>query len=116
MELITTLFALTLAMLVRLALPIVVTLMLVFFLRKLDAHWQEEAQHVVSTVEKPQCWKIKGCSTEHRTNCPAFSSPRPCWQVYRQPNGYLNEKCLTCKVFIDAPIPHTKMIQGESKV
>jgi hypothetical protein len=115
-EPITTLLALTLALLARLALPIVITLGLVFFLRKLDARWQEEAQHDVPTIEKPECWKTKGCSPEQRKNCPAFSSPQPCWQVYRQPNGYLNEKCLTCKVFIDAPIPHTKMIQGESKV
>lgn len=116
MEPITTLFALTLALLARLALPIAITLVLVFFLRKLDARWQEEAQHVVPQIEKPECWKIKGCSAEQRKDCPAFSSPQPCWQVYRQPNGYLNEKCLICKVFIDAPIPHTKMIQGESKV
>jgi hypothetical protein len=115
-ELITALFALTLALLARLALPIVITLVLVFFLRKLDARWQEEAQHEPPTVEKPECWKSKGCSAEQRANCPAFSSSQPCWQVYRQPNGYLNEKCLTCKVFIDAPIPYTKMIQGESKV
>ena len=116
MELITTLSALTLALLVRLSLPIVITLVLVFFLRKLDARWQEEAQREDRTVEKPECWKIKSCSAEQRKNCPAFSSSQPCWQVYRQPNGYLNEKCLTCEVFVDAPVPHTRMIQGESKV
>jgi hypothetical protein len=49
-ELITALFALTLALLARLALPIVITLVLVFFLRKLDARWQEEAQHEPPTV------------------------------------------------------------------
>ena len=116
MELITTLFALTVALFVRLALPIVITLVLVFILRKLDARWQEEAQHEPPMVEKPECWKIKGCSPEQRKNCPAFSSHQPCWQVFRQPNGYLNEKCLICNVFIDAPVPQTKMIQGESNV
>ena len=116
MEWITTLFALTLALVVRLALPIGITLVLVFFLHKLDARWQEEAQHKFPPVEKLECWEIEGCSAEQRKNCPAFSSSQPCWQVYRRPNGKLNEKCLTCKVFIDAPIPHSKMIQGESKV
>jgi hypothetical protein len=103
-EAITSIFVLILGLLARLALPIGITWVLVFWLRKLDAHWQAGAI-AQPQVEKPECWKIKGCTPEQRENCPAFLSPLPCWQVYRLPNGYLNEKCLTCKVFIDTPVP-----------
>ncbi len=95
--------------LVRLALPIALTLVLVYFLRKLDERWQAEANHLSSLIQKPECWKIKGCSEEQREDCAAFNSPLPCWQVFRLPNGYLAEKCISCKVFIDAPIPTLKI-------
>lgn len=105
METITGLLALSLGLLVRLALPVAATLMLVYFLRRLDACWQHEAELQPVAVQKPECWKIKGCSPEQRRECPAFSSPLPCWQVFRLPNGYLHEDCLSCKVFMEAPIP-----------
>ena len=92
---------------IRLVLPIVITVLLVFLLRKLDARWQADAQQ--ARVEKPECWKIKACSLEQREACPAFQSPLPCWQVHRRPNGYLNETCLICKVLIDAPTPELKV-------
>lgn len=95
--------ALAVGIVIRLALPIVITGVLVFLLRKLDARWQADARQ--PQVEKPECWKVKACALEQRQACPAFRSPQPCWQVYRQPNGYLDEPCLTCKVFVDAPMP-----------
>src|SRR6266496_873625 len=105
----TTFLVLSIGLLVRLALPIIITLVLVYFLRQLDARWKSEAQQEYSQVEKPECWKIEGCSPEQRKVCLAFSSPLPCWQVYRLPNGYLHEECITCKVFIDAPVPTFKI-------
>jgi hypothetical protein len=89
----------------RLAVPILGTLLLVFFLRKLDARWQAEAERQATLIDKPQCWKIKGCAPEQMQECPGGQSSLPCWQVYRLPNGYLNEECIQCKVFIEAPIP-----------
>jgi hypothetical protein len=91
--------------LLRLAIPIAGTILLVFFLRKMDARWQVEAEREALAVDKPQCWKIKGCTAEQAQDCPAGSSPMPCWQVNRLPNGYLNEKCITCEVFTEAPVP-----------
>lgn len=91
---------------VRLALPIAVTLAVIHFLRRLDAHWQQEAEGQIRVqVEKPECWKIKNCPPVQRSSCPAYSSSQPCWQVHRLPNGYLNENCLTCNVFQNAPAP-----------
>ena len=90
--------------LVRLAIPIALTALLIFFLRKLDAHWKSEAQAPIP-VEKVQCWEVKGCTPEQMKSCAAGQSQLPCWQVYRLPNGYLREECLACEVFRKAPIP-----------
>ena len=105
METITALLALLIGLLVRLAIPILVTALLIVLLRRLDAHWQKEAHLPALVVAKPECWKVKGCTPEQRADCAGAKSPLPCWQAYRLPNGYLREECLTCKVFTEAPAP-----------
>jgi hypothetical protein len=105
METFTSLLALLTGLIVRLAIPLAVTALLIILLRKLDARWQKEAQRPMPMLQKSECWKIKGCSSEQRANCIGAKSPLPCWQAYRLPNGHLNEKCLTCEVFITAPVP-----------
>ena len=109
METMTAIVVLCVGLLVRLALPIATTLVIVHFLRKLDARWQTEAELRSVRVQKPECWKLKGCSPEQSKDCIAFSSSLPCWQVFRLPNGYLSEECLSCKIFLDAPIPTIKL-------
>jgi hypothetical protein len=105
METITSFLAVLIGVLLRLAIPIIGTAMLIYFLRKLDSRWQTEAQLQPVPVQNSECWKIKGCSAQEQKNCLAKTSSLPCWQIYRLPNGYLREECLSCKVFIDAPIP-----------
>lgn len=90
---------------VRLAIPVLITVLAVGFLRKLDARWQSEAQIMQVKVEKPQCWKVRGCTPAQRKICPVVKSSLPCWQVFRLPNGYLREECLTCDVLLKAPLP-----------
>ncbi|HEY3476187.1 MAG TPA: hypothetical protein VGK56_16350 [Anaerolineales bacterium] len=109
METLTSLLAVLTGLFLRLAIPIVGTILLIYFLRKLDAHWQTEAELTPVPVEKIECWKIQDCSPEQRKNCIGAASNLPCWQVYRQPNGYLQEKCISCDVFIKAPIPALKI-------
>ena len=109
METFTSLFAILTGLLLRLAIPIAGTIILIYLLRKLDAHWQTEAQLSPVPVQKAECWNVKGCSSAQKKNCPAASSPLPCWQVFRQPNGYLQEQCIACSVFIDAPTPALKV-------
>ena len=104
MESITSLLAILTGFLVRLAIPIAVTALMIYFLRKLDSRWQAEAQIPV-IVEKTKCWEIKGCSPEQMKNCIAGQSSLPCWQVYRLPNGYLRDECISCEVFREAPVP-----------
>jgi len=105
MDTIVSIFAFLAGLFIRLAIPLMVTVVVIFFLRKLDARWQAEAQLQTVKVAKPECWKIKNCPPGQIKFCKASTSSLPCWQVYRQPNGYLREDCLTCEVFIDAPIP-----------
>ncbi len=108
METITSFLAILAGLFLRLAIPIAGTILVITLLRKLDAHWQAEAQLQLVLVPKTECWKIKGCSAEQKKNCIAASSPLPCWQTFRQSNGYLREKCISCGVFIDAPAPALK--------
>jgi hypothetical protein len=105
METITSLLAVLTGLLLRLAIPIAGTGILVYLLRKLDAHWQTEAKLPPVSVQKVECWKLKGCLPDHKKDCIATSSSLPCWQLFRQPNGYLREECISCKVFVDAPAP-----------
>ena len=108
METITTSLALCVGLFIRLAIPIAITVVLIYFLRKLDSRWQEEAQFQPLSLQKPECWKIMECPPEQQKNCIARTSPLPCWQVFRSTNGYLREECLTCKVFHEAPIARNK--------
>ena len=109
METVTYFLAVLTGLLLRLAIPIFGTFIVIYFLRKLDAHWQAEAELTPIAIEKVECWKVKGCSEEQRKNCSGATAPLPCWQVQRQPNGYLQEKCITCEVFTNAPIPALKI-------
>jgi hypothetical protein len=106
MELFTTFFAILIGFILRLAVPIVATCILIYFLRKLDARWQADAKLPPTPTQKIECWKINGGSLTQpeKVADPSMS----CWQVYRQPNGYLQEECISCEVFINAPIPALK--------
>ena len=108
METIASFFYVLTGFVLRLAVPIAVTVLLIFFLRTLDARWQAEAELKPNPVAKPECWKIKGCAPEQVESCSGAKSSLACWQVYRMPNGYLNEKCLSCQVFVEAPLPSLK--------
>jgi len=105
MDTLVSFFYLIIGLLLRLAIPITATLFVVYILRRLDKRWQAEAALAPVHVEKPECWKINGCPPEQVKNCAAANSPLPCWQVKRLPNGYLKEDCLSCPVFIAAPVP-----------
>ncbi len=101
-----TLGTMALGLLIRLAVPIAVTLIVIVLLRLIDAHWQAESQFVSRpAVAKPLCWQINACPPAKRDACPAYHSDRPCWQVYRGPDGRLAAACLSCAVFRSAPVP-----------
>ena len=98
-------------LLLRLAIPIVITVVAVYFLKRLDKRWQAEArQYVVSqpvpTAAPIPCWEWKNCTAEKRSACQAFqNTSTPCWQLFRDEKGQLREGCIGCDVFRKAPIP-----------
>ncbi len=97
--------AILLGIAARLVIPIFVTILAVYFLRRLDARWQKEATNPPARVEKPACWEINGCPPDQSKTCVGRTSPLPCWQARRTANGYLREQCLTCTIFLKAPAP-----------
>lgn len=100
-------------LLLRLGIPLFLTLGLAWLLRRLDARWQAEARQLVSSgkatparVLVPRCWLLKDCPPERRRACPAFpESEVPCWQLFRDKQGRMLEMCLSCDVFLRAPVP-----------
>jgi hypothetical protein len=107
MESITAVLAVVTGISLRLAIPIGITAIAIYFLRRLDNRWQAEAEEqlLLPAVEKMKCWEINGCTAEMRASCPGCQSEQPCWQAFREETGYLKERCLGCDVFQKAPIP-----------
>jgi len=104
-----TTLALLTGLFVRLAIPFLVTALVVLALRKLDARWQAEAEKELRVLirENEPCWKEQGLPMDE-IKLRAAKSEQPCWQMHRLSNGYLREACLDCDVFISAPIPSSK--------
>lgn len=90
---------------VRLAIPVLLTIVLVQLLRILDWRWQQEGENRPYLVEKPACWEVNNCPPELRKDCRGYTSPLPCWQARRTANGYLRDECLGCQIFLKAPVP-----------
>jgi hypothetical protein len=111
MEWFSTLTSVIIGFALRFGIPIAVTFLIVYALRRLDERWQAEAKAesqaalVSARVNEKRCWEVKGCSEESLTKCPAAASQQPCWQTFRSPNGHLREGCLGCEVFLKAPVP-----------
>jgi hypothetical protein len=107
MEIITAILTVIAGFVFRLAIPIAITAVAIYFLRRLDTRLkvEVETQLLQPVVEKPKCWEIHGCSAEMRATCSGCQSEQPCWQALRKDNGYLQDRCLGCDVFRKAPIP-----------
>ncbi len=108
MEIISTTLAVLAGILLRFGLPILVMVIAVYFLRRLDNRWQEEAKErmVVSQTSAPQtpCWEVHNC--QNKEQCPAYVNPGvACWQQFRSDEGLLKESCIDCSVFRNAPVP-----------
>jgi hypothetical protein len=116
METLFALLAILAGILLRLAVPIAITALAVYLLRRLDEQWQQEAKVSTPTPPKPQCWDIKNCPEERRSNCAGYTSAQPCWQARRMKNGYLQEECLSCSIFLNAPLPAEPFTSNPSYV
>jgi hypothetical protein len=105
--------AVILGLLLRFGIPILVTGFFIWVLRRLDERWQREGTKLEAAdpIESPlfsnlRCWILNDCTPEQRERCPAFiEAVRPCWQVHRNGNGDMKDKCIDCEIFQTAPIP-----------
>lgn len=104
--------AVAIGLLVRFAIPIAVTVVAIWFFRRLDRRWQAEAQEraqlqmALTAAGRTPCWEQRQCSEERRASCPAYAQKNlACWQVLRDKQGNLKPACLDCGVFRDALAP-----------
>ena len=93
MDWLTTVLAMILGLLLRVAIPIAATILLVIVLKWLDERWKREADLEGAAVEQPGnigCWDVKNCPSEQLAKCRAYANPdTPCWQVFREDSGKL---------------------------
>jgi hypothetical protein len=98
----------------RIGVPLIITLAVAYFLRRLDAKWQAEAwadweashspEEVIAEAKPLQpsepCWSLKGCDEASRANCAAPKQPNiPCWLARRRSEGNLPAECYNCAQF-----------------
>ena len=101
----------------RLVIPLVLMLVVGYWLRRLDAKWQLEARARIAEkqarpeeaaapeleffrVVDPSCWVQKECPEEIYTECPAFKAPEiPCWLARYRTEGSIPTKCYSCQLF-----------------
>jgi hypothetical protein len=114
MENIYTIITLSAGLLLRIGVPVIITLSLVYFFTRLDARWQAESERLrraevkrlLIRAPETMCFNINNCPKMVRANCKAYATPEiPCWQVFRNQEGLLQEKCLGCRAFKEAPVP-----------
>ncbi|HKZ70327.1 MAG TPA: hypothetical protein VJ020_09625 [Anaerolineales bacterium] len=99
-----------LGLLLRFGIPLAVTGLLVWWLRRVDLQWQAKAEDAYraplnAALAWPPCWEVRNCPPELREKCAAYlQSGLPCWQVMRKTTGRLPERCFDCLVFRNAPV------------
>jgi len=102
----------------RLGVPLAITLLVGYWLRRLDAKWQAEAQarlaagqtqqkateeaelEMYRLLEQP-CWLFKDCPSSLRLHCPAYreNHDTPCWLARYRAERAIPTECYRCKRF-----------------
>jgi len=98
--------------LLRLAVPLAITLIIGHLLRRLDARWQTETQSHSDTVatEEPAavqqpCWEAKECSARRRSRCPGCRlTDIPCWLARLRVENRLPAECTACVRFTSGTV------------
>jgi hypothetical protein len=109
MEWLSTTLSVVLLFLLRVLIPIAITIAFIGLLKWLDERWKKESDVEDSQLVKVGnvgCWEFNKCPDEMRADCKAFNNPdQPCWQIFRDRNGKLQERCIGCDIFRQAPVP-----------
>lgn len=84
-------------LLLRLGVPLLLSVGIGYWLVRLDNRWR------AAGMGKP-CWEQKGCLPEQRSRCAAFQHPDiPCWAIVRVTEGQLRPQCADCAIFAPRP-------------
>jgi hypothetical protein len=122
-----TALAITGMFIVRLGVPLAITLAVGYLLRRLDAKWQAEAwaqsaaspaqnKNTVLAQQPPDnpgspCWVLKACGASVRAQCAAPQQPQiPCWMARLRAEGRLPPQCYHCDLFAPRPMPPSYVI------
>lgn len=89
--------------LLRLLLPVGLTLIFAVLLKRLDDRWRVEslretmaAAGVSGPVQDLHCWEAHGCSPDRRSQCHASQNPdQPCWESFSV-KGEMQSACKRC--------------------
>lgn len=96
-------------LLVRIGVPALLLVGMVWLMRRLDARWQAEARRQAAppTVRMdPPCWELHACPSAHCDTCMVQGhTEAPCWQQLRDEAGNLPARCLACELFAAVPAP-----------
>jgi hypothetical protein len=107
----------------RLGVPLAITLAAGYWLRRMDAKWEAEALarqaedtlaqqegdvesmiEMLKVIEQP-CWILNECPKSAFIQCPAYQySDIPCWLARRRVEGRLPQMCYRCELFTAAKI------------
>ncbi|RME69838.1 MAG: hypothetical protein D6784_17735 [Chloroflexi bacterium] len=99
----------------RLGIPLAVTFLVGYWLRRLDDRWQAEAHarrvaeaatrndsvlEFYTTIDPP-CWAGKNCPETVLHQCPVWlqSNHQPCWLIRYRVEGRLTPNCYHCPYF-----------------
>ncbi len=113
----------------RLGVPLVITLAVGYWLRRLDAKWQAEALarkaeavlakqeqrsepdiEMFKIIEQP-CWVLKNCPEDAVASCPAHRhSELPCWLARLRSEGRLPQPCYRCELFTAGQIKYRQPV------
>jgi hypothetical protein len=94
--------------LIRLGLPIALTVVAAVLLQRLDKRWRQNLSPADNMklylagrpAPRTPCWDIQNCPEASRAECQAAQqSELPCWLYFWDHNQRLREGCLDCQVF-----------------
>ena len=90
-------------LILRIGVPVGLTLLLGWFVHRLDARWQAEAKETKKTLIElkrlepvPPCWEYMNCPPSIRDNCPVYGQTEiSCWEYFNS-NGAIRSSCQEC--------------------
>lgn len=105
----------------RLGVPIAITILVTWGLRRLDARWQAEAEAQLASqavtagrfvpaamkaplAKQTPCWEYRNCAEAKKSCCAAArDSDLPCWMARLRADGRLPGGCYGCILFRTRP-------------